>query len=117
MYKDYVSFETAQILKEKGIDGGWFDRYYNLNYPYCPCVVGVEGCIPAPTLQKSMRWLREVHNVIVNVYYDEYGSSVSNPWVAEYFRNVEKDFVLIGFYPSYEDAAEAVINYGSKYLI
>ena len=61
--EDYVSFETAKLLKEKGFnedswfhydaDGGIVMRGYRLNMP---------EDIPAWTLQMAMKWLRKVHH-------------------------------------------------------
>ena len=64
--EDYVSFETAKLLKEKGFnEDSWFHydadgdivtRGYRLNMP---------EDIPAWTLQMAMKWLREVHNILI----------------------------------------------------
>ena len=76
--EDYVSFETAKLLKEKGFDSAckvWYSEYtsqfggekytsiefdnhnkFNENYKFI--------CY-APTLQMVMKWLREVHNQII----------------------------------------------------
>lgn len=71
--EDYVSFETAKLLKDKGFNG--VCRYY---YPdshtqlisYMDCkqsdMFGPEACI-APTLQMAMKWLREEHSIIIIV--------------------------------------------------
>lgn len=63
--EDYVSFETAKLLKEKGFssddchtaydeDGGffWYGDYSKDR----------KGIIDAPTIQMAMKWLREVHH-------------------------------------------------------
>lgn len=55
--EDYVSFETAKLLKEKGFDEKC-QQYYG-DYKY-----------PCPTLQMAMKWLREVHNLHCAVDYD-----------------------------------------------
>lgn len=47
--EDYVSFETAKLLKEKGFDEEC-QKYYG-DYKY-----------PCPTLQMAVKWLREVHH-------------------------------------------------------
>lgn len=57
--EDYVSFETAKLLKEKG-----FNELTAKFYPY------FEGKdykydISCPTLQMAMKWLREAHNICV----------------------------------------------------
>jgi len=76
MTEDYVSFETAKLLKEKGFDGDGshfyenkkivsFVDYWNRITPY------ERYCaIECPTLQMAMKWLREVHNLHCAVDYD-----------------------------------------------
>jgi len=70
--EDYISFETAKLLKEKGFneecnsaycfvrrdseDKGEWDVYYN------PMLFS-DVSIMRPTLQMAMKWLREVHNL------------------------------------------------------
>lgn len=69
--EDYVSSETAKLLKEKGFDedswfhydtdGGIVMRGYRLNMP---------EDIPAWTLQMAMKWLRKTHGILLIVDYD-----------------------------------------------
>ena len=70
--EDYVSFETAKLLKEKGFNENTDKQFnsdkivgdYNITdrsrYP--------ERYLDDPTLQMVMRWLREVHNLHIEVY-------------------------------------------------
>ena len=79
--EDYVSFKTAKLLKEKGFDEICFTWYtgkgkfkqgkntyddYHMNHFQD---MDVAKC-SAPTLQMAMKWLREVHNLFVDIYYD-----------------------------------------------
>lgn len=65
--EDYVSFETAKLLKEKGFDEGCRAHYGNAgSFSYEKYEVEASGCemhnaILAPTLQMAIKWLREVH--------------------------------------------------------
>lgn len=52
--EDYVSFETAKLLKEKGFDEECQQYYGDYRYP-------------CPTLQMAIKWLREVHNIDIIV--------------------------------------------------
>lgn len=77
--EDYVSFETAKLLKEKGFNAE-IDTYYSPEGElkiWCPngfkSYLDNKGdetwwwkCI-APTLQMAMKWLREVHNMHIMV--------------------------------------------------
>ncbi len=72
--EDYVSFETAKLLKEKGFDvetRGYYpvkgdatgrlfansSSEYNHNHSQVQ--------ISAPTLQMAMKWLEEIHHILV----------------------------------------------------
>ena len=70
--EDYVSFETAKLLKEKG-----FDAHLHVYYSSEGLVQWMTGkkwmqnkdltstaCI-RPTLQMAMKWLRERHNLFI----------------------------------------------------
>ena len=70
--EDYVSFETAKLLKEKRFDTPVWTRYEDgnevifgdkYNWNNSPM-----GQISAPTHQMTMKWLREVHNIMVSPY-------------------------------------------------
>ena len=54
--EDYVSFETAKLMKEKG-----FNERTNMphidDYQRLVCYI--------PTLQMAMKWLEEVHHILV----------------------------------------------------
>ena len=111
--EDYVSFDTAKLLKEKG-----FNEYtamvYNQNGSFMP-----NGAIEdtyqtfysAPTLQMAMKWLREVYKQSINLWYD------GDIWSSEIYRAVEKEFCLVGHFQSYEEACEAAIKYCLENLI
>ena len=65
--EDYVSFEVAKLLKEKGFDGQTV-RAYNLKKKLCKCQCNPgetinstpNYLIAAPTFQMACKWLREV---------------------------------------------------------
>ena len=122
--EDYVSFETAKLLKEKRFteytlgyylddkDKLYFDRFsddWNSNHV---------GYISAPTQQMAMRWLREVHNIVCNIdiesrnfyYYSIFiiRSSIG----AQYQLTSQKPY-----FETYEEACEAAIKYCLENLI
>lgn len=88
--EDYVSFETAKLLKEKGFDEDtncyYIEGSVDKNLCYSPIrqnhnkrITNNEldidinissGKISAPTHQMAMKWLREVHNLHCAVDYD-----------------------------------------------
>jgi hypothetical protein len=63
--EDYVSFETAKLLKEKGFN---WDCKTKKFYPEPDYDQESPNGVSAPTLQMAMKWLREVHNIAVSVY-------------------------------------------------
>jgi len=62
--EDYVSFETALLLKEKGFEQFGCHKQYNTQGDLCSgyCYGPV-----APTLQMAMKWLREKYNLYIEV--------------------------------------------------
>lgn len=118
--EDYVSFETAKLLKEKGFDGEVLN-YFNMDIRLSTTRTArnwnrVKVFYSAPTLQMAMKWLREVHNIVIvltpSMFWGKYN-------VAIYKRNNEQPFGFDGdsLVPSYEEAAEAAIKYCLKNLI
>ena len=109
--EDYVSFETAKLLKEKGFDYQGFD-YIDFG--------GEVIRQDRPTLQVAMKWLREEKNIFIVIephaydYVNERNKSYScSLWVGDnYYEYLEsKD------YPSYEEAVEAALKYCLENLI
>lgn len=118
--EDYVSFETAKLLKEKGFnedswshydaDGDIVRRGYRLNMP---------EDIPAWTLQMVMKWLRVKYSLEIYPYHDS--SKPPFKWwfeiikypntVAEYESGKDEEF------DTYEEACEAAIKYCLENLI
>ena len=108
--EDYVSFETAKLLKEKGFNEG------------CSFVVNAisKGVMPVswpttnsdieddkanlialPTLQMAMKWLREVHKLVIcaEIGNENYTSNTdySNPDIWYWFFDItnEKGVVIV----------------------
>lgn len=73
--EDYVSFETAMLLKEKGFNEKCREYYVKSKecgiefYSGGTCDYNtVEGLVcSAPTLQRVMKWLREVHHLHIEI--------------------------------------------------
>lgn len=90
MREDYVSFEIAKLLKEKGFDEkcisvyhdgelqlvsslglfccmGWYDEqiltYTNSECEWSPIMIS------APTNQMAMKWLREKHKITIGIVF------------------------------------------------
>lgn len=70
--EDYVSFETAKLLKEKGFNE--LCRYYYSSKGKMYRTYGLKdrnytgvNTYSAPTLQMTMKWLREEHNIFIQI--------------------------------------------------
>lgn len=114
--EDYVSFETAKLLKEKGFDEPCIYVYRHDGSEDIWDADKEDIACQKPTLQMAMKWLREVHKIEIRVIYDNeklcwYGAC--NP-MNELFQ------ILLGSgckCKSYEEACEDAIRYCLENLI
>lgn len=122
--EDYVSFETAKLLKEKGFNEECYLHYSsNGKTQYWNYQSPVDG-IPAPTLQMAMKWLREVHNLFIQVTIVPHTTvTIEQDY---YVFAVCKDRRNLAFirsdhphdcYSTYEEACETAIKYCLENLI
>jgi hypothetical protein len=127
--EDYVSFETAKLLKEKGFEYNPDESYWLIdanNIMYWISCIGAYDYVDVPTesFQRpkngyrlvtqamAMKWLRE-KNIIINVWYN------GVDWDAEYYNDEDENFYFITepSCNSYEEACEAAIKYCLENLI
>ena len=135
--EDYVSFETAKLLKEKGFDsnevgchGGFYsERCYEFGHGIKTQSGQEVGIVSddltnselehdeylRPTLQMAMKWLRKVHKIHIAIY--PYGEYYCDNYQFDVYRNnnfvVSKDEGYI----TYEEACESAIKYCLENLI
>jgi len=130
--EDYVSFEIAKSLKERGFNEPCEGFYVNsdvLSHTLSNAKnskwdedKSTIGYISAPTLQMAMKWLREEHSIFIDI-------------ISRFSMNADKDVCFSysckkltetyksgyeyedGEWLSYEEAAEAAIKYCLKNLI
>ena len=121
--EDYVSFETAKLLKEKGFDEPTTKSYYTEDFEN-PMIFSHDllSCIQTdeflcPTIQMAMKWLREVHNLIILVEVERvtYGNVTYNWSIID--DNSDYSVTVRAKYPVYESACEAAIKYCLENLI
>jgi hypothetical protein len=128
--EDYVSFETAKLLKEKGFNERIISYYTES---------GLEGYMlgmrttnnsqlesyfyARPTLQMAMKWLRKIHKIHISV---EIGFDVDNHQYYFFVPSVCRFSDKSGEYENpfgekefntYEEACEAAIKYCLENLI
>lgn len=111
--EDYVSYEVARLLEEKGYDeqtrlcfrGDGKILHNDGSY------VGYPGYYPRPTLQMAMKWLREVHKLHIEPHIQSYKNYNGNIY------NLYGE-LLLGFpSESPEQACESAIKYCLENLI
>lgn len=131
--EDYVSFEVAKLLKEKGFNWKWSPFYseqdrdewsrnnnynipnpnYDANIPFDSEILNVIA--PHVSLQIAMKWLREVHNLSVEIYRTAcgyIGCIVAIPSGTDIkFLEDDGDDLPSGQYTTWEKACEAAIKY------
>lgn len=122
--EDYVSFEVAKLLKEKGFaetsntigtynDKGEFYLYkhekgYNHNH--------LTSWYSAPTHQMAMKWLREMHHIIFVFKPSYFSGDECTYWTYERWCGDNFDGEVLSF-KTYEEAVEAAFKYCLENLI
>ena len=139
--EDYVSFETAKLLKEKGFDEVTYRAYFetirehelsfdvgrnNSQWEKINKENGIFNC-SAPTLQTAMKWLRKEHNQIIipDVRVEDPISGIINCYVVGIWYIPKNNGGALCFisptpengYSTYEEACEAGIKYCLENLI
>ncbi len=131
--EDYVSFETAKLLKEKGFDIEteheiWYVvKQFSTGCSCNSCTYKVgditreyneDCCISMPTLQMIMKWLRE-KGIYITIVYGDY-PSLNKVFYTPQIDSLEGFDLPIDFYKEYdkyEEAEEAGIKYALENLI
>lgn len=135
--EDYVSFEVAKLLKEKGFPEGYQHTNYfmdeNGNQATCT-ICGAIGknitTIPCLTHQMALKWLREVHNIVLDIAFEAnkgwtfYVShliietlSDGSTYIVGIQHSVWSDDVQQPYYKEYEEAVESALKYTLENLI
>ena len=121
--EEYVSFETAKLLKEKGFNVECLMSYvdkelmnvYDSDFPSEYELVNCDSeVVDAPTLQMAMKWLREIHNLHVDIDPSE-GDWKPNIIELENWSCVDNGEISIC--NTYEQACEAAIKYCLNNLV
>lgn len=118
--EDYVSFETAKLLKERGFNELTYAYYLpNASFYLSPMEIDnknlySQGCISAPTLQMAMKWLREVHKVYISISH-RLSHNADNDVCFSFWINEGE--ITDGEWLSYEEACENAIRYVLENLI
>lgn len=130
--EDYVSFETAKLLKEKGFDEPCLMCYTSdkklANYGLYRSYKNSEVfAMTAPTIQTAMKWLRKTHNQIIvpDVRVEDPISGIIKCYIVGIWYIPKNNGGALCFisptpengYSTYEEACEAGIKYCLENLI
>ena len=131
--EDYVSFETAKLLKEKGFDEPcqtWYGIYQELNFlsEEEPNTNSSNRNalldVACPTLQKAMKWLRLEHKLHIEPIpgsFDYKHGDIHDGWYCEITHlsdmSYDADYDSHKKHKTYEEACEAAIKYCLENLV
>ncbi len=114
-----VNFEIAELAYDKGV------RYVNESMPfylkdghfheYKPPWVDVEGYL-APTLYQLQRWLREVHNIHIQIGLGGFDNTYHAFISTHGYIYVHQEQNCMWEFNSYEEALEAALLIGLKQI-
>jgi hypothetical protein len=118
--EDYVSFETAKLLKEKGFDWEVHRSYLMNDNCFAPADINDlpyrKDALRIPTLQMARKWLREVHTIDIvitpSMFRRKYNVCIFKD---ENLCCVDFDGATLS--SSYEKACDAAIKYCLENLI
>lgn len=128
--EDYCSQEVVKLLEEKGfnveVGGMYVDKDNNFVHASIAPLkvkdyekVWDDQFIPTCTHQMAMKWLREVHNIIIviephsyNHMEEKVSSYVFSIWCGDNYEHP-----LTTNYPTFEEAVDAALKHVLKNLI
>lgn len=123
--EDYVSFETAKLLKEKGFDDEYTNAFYDKteNLYFIDLLSDLSNHqnnytdIAASTLYVAMKWLRDEKHYYIQVMLDGWACGDHSGYYVV-IQKTDSDFEMMlqdavdeVFYQTYEEACEAAIKY------
>lgn len=126
--EDYVSFETAKLLKGKGFDEDidlWYDENGEM-FIHPKYDIGRNWRVrqgleiyQCSTLQMAMKWLREVHGIDIDItsYWKMSPEYANNGYRFKTHSIGDPNGETSGSFDTYEKAAESAIKYCLTNLI
>ena len=125
--EDYVSFEIAKLLKEKGFDENTsmvymsygelrkLDRYDSIRNSNYNDITKNYFEYTAPTLQMAMKWLREEKHIFIELLVD---TMIKGAFTWRLFEYPSLEIMPYdGWEYTYEKACEVAIKYCLENLI
>ena len=118
--EDYVSFEIAKLLKEKGFNECPLFRYDDCGHLWVQGGYNktIKWHFPAPTLQMAMKWLRKEKGIAVVPILSSVLDNEKFLWDVKITVAKTNESYRQGWtYESYERACETAIGYSLENLI
>lgn len=127
--EDYCSFELSKLLKEKGFNEPCYRWYDNKG---AVCAKFIDPDIPldyssrdyylCPSQSVAMKWLREVHDVHIDVSIYVITKNMLKYNINVYYKKHKNDSMYLGIHltkehTKYEKACEAAVLYCLENLI
>ena len=126
--EDYVSFEVANLLKEKGFNEPCY-RWYDTKGDVCAKFINPD--IPldyssreyylCPSLSMAMKWLREVHKIliVIDAYHADHWEGYIDSFEINIYSHASTIIVPneIAHHTDYTEAVEAALKYVLENLI
>lgn len=125
--EDYVSFETAKLLKEKGFDEDidlWYDENGEM-FIHPKYDIGRNWRVrqglkiyQCSTLQMAMKWLRVTYGYYIWVDYSRFDFDKNQPFLWNVVKaEIDGDYYGGTYHKTYEKACEAAIKYVLENLV
>lgn len=127
--EEFVTFELAKKLKEKGFDipcmdainkfgcsyrNGWCEYLDDRDDEFITLKDLNENDYLLPTISQVLKWLRETHNIHINIGFFRHNGNTELYWVfsiENIKEDVEYDWLYSTSHDSYEEAALAGIEW------
>ena len=118
--EDYVSYEVAKLLKEKGFDGpvlftinaeGFHHYHRNLEFEYLHNSEVSADEYACPTLQMAMKWLRLERGIAIIPIVSSILDNEKFLWDVKIITTKNESYSQGWVYEKQEDAYQAAIKY------
>jgi hypothetical protein len=109
--EDYVRFETAKLLREKGFSSNDCHYFYDRSgktYMYGDYSKDIHVCADKPTQQMVLKWLRVNHNIDIVIFHEKLEK---NCYWARVERHPYTEYQQDPTYSTYEESCEDAIIY------
>ena len=119
--EDYISFETAKLLKEKGFscdEISCIKVFKGHTYKIQGNVIDADEDVTIPTIQMAMKWLRDNNGIAVIPTLSSILDNEKFLWdVKIVVAKTAESYSQGWIYETYERACEAAIRYSLKSLV